>query len=148
MRGLLPIVLSLLATGTALAGTPTTPAGHPEKCEVEIGGVVRYPDGKAPPGKAVVLVAEDGDCMKEGAKILGQVAVQPEGTFFIEVFSRWGADLTICAAHLAPGSDRSTLRGKASGAFHAAAVGEVTFSSLKIDLRQAPPLRIPAPKAR
>ena len=148
MRLLSSVVGASLLAGVALAAGPAAAPAHPEKCEVEIGGVVRYPDGKAPPGKAVVLVAENGDCLKEGAKILGQVAVQPEGTFFIEVFSRWGADLTICAAHLAPGADRSTLRGKASGAFHAEAVGEVTFSSLKIDLRKAPPLRIPAPKAR
>lgn len=123
---------------------PVAPApAHPERCEVEIAGVLVYPPGPRPPGQALVYVA-DNDCLADDAHVLGRAKVAAEGTFFIEVFARWGADLTVCAAHPESDGGEAALRGQAIGRFHAEAAGEVTFPGLKITLLRGASHKIPA----
>jgi len=63
--------------------------------------------------------------------------VNDSGKFFTEVFSSWGADLTLCAAVEGP-DGKSTLYGKASRTYHAEAKGEVVFGGVDIGLKEGP----------
>lgn len=111
------------------------PAGHSETCEVEIFGKVNnMPKGK----KVVVYVAQD-DCLSDKAQILGHADVGTDGGIVIEVFPKWGTDVTICAGVDEGEGKPTTMYGKAKGTFHAEEEGEVTFADVKIDLEKGKP---------
>jgi hypothetical protein len=89
-----------------------------------------------PPGQAFVYVFE-GDCLAPSGTKLGRAMVLDGGKFFIEVFSSWGADLTVCAA--VEDRDRSSvLYGKAPRSYHAEAIGEVELKDVVVALKPGP----------
>ena len=63
---------------------------------------------------------------------------------FIEVFSRWGADLTVCAAVSKEPGAPSTVYGKADSKFHAEAVGEIMIPKISFELKKGPRHVFPA----
>jgi hypothetical protein len=124
------------AASPAKPGSPTAPPApaHPEVCEVEMFGDFKLP--KLAPGQhAYAFVAQDSDCLAPNAHILGHNQLAENGQLFIEVFSRWGADLTLCVAIANDPSQPSTYYGKAPGKFHAEAAGEVMFPKITFDLK-------------
>lgn len=123
------------ASGTALP--PLTVVPHGPLCEVEFGGKVQYA-GKVDPKLHWFVFAAQGDCMTKNPHILGTAAVSPDGTFFSEVFVKWGSDVTFCAAALEAQDKPTTLYGKAEGKFHAEATGEVVFKGLVIVPKPGP----------
>jgi hypothetical protein len=133
------------ASATAPASAPAAglsasapAAGHSETCEVEIFGKVNRPADLPKDKKIIVYVAQD-DCLSDKAQILGHVDAGAEGSIVIEVFPKWGTDVTICAG-VDEGEGKPTTRyGKAKGKFHAEAEGEVTFADVKIDLEKGKP---------
>ncbi len=132
------VVASAAPSASASAG-----AGHSETCEVEIFGKVIFPQGMPKGKKAVVYVAQD-DCLADNAQILGHVDAGIDGGIVIEVFPKWGTDITICAA-LDEGEGKPTsMYGKAKGKFHAEAEGEVTFADVKVELAKGKPHVFPA----
>lgn len=129
------------ASATAPASAPTAGLSasaapkHSETCEVEIFGKVNnMPKGK----KVIVYVAQD-DCLSDNAQILGHVDAGAEGSIVIEVFPKWGTDVTICAGVDEGEGKPTTMYGKAKGTFHAEEEGEVTFADVKIDLQKGKP---------
>jgi hypothetical protein len=130
------------ATADAAAARAAGPTGtRSTTCEVEIFGTVEVP-ADAPKGKAVVYVAQD-DCLSDKAATLGHIPVTASGGFAIEVFPKWGTDVTICGALEAP-DGTATYYAKAvnkdrGGRFHAEAEGEVTFDGVKLSLKKGPP---------
>lgn len=125
---------------------PTPPAqAHPESCEVEFFGQVQPVDGKLPPP---VVFASYTDCLAPTAVNIGQTSAQADGKFFLEVFVKWGSDLTLCAFQpQAGGADKPTkLYGKAAGPFHAEKTGEVEFKGVTIEMKSG--TNRPFPKVR
>jgi hypothetical protein len=135
-----------LASASAPASTPGPSASAAPKertCEVEIFGEVKMPKTVPEKSRVVVYVAQD-DCMADNAQILGHIVIAaPTGHFMIEVFPKWGSDITICAA-VDLGGGKSEMYGKAKGKFHAEAEGEVTFNELKIEMTAGKPHTFPA----
>lgn len=131
------------ASASASAATSAAPAKHPPTCEVEVFGKV---DLKGTKGDPFVYVAQD-DCLNEKAQMLGREKIKADGSFFIEVFSKWGGDITICAAVERP-DGTSELYGQATneaGKFHTEAIGEVTFEKVAIPLKKGPPKKLARP---
>ena len=132
---------NVAVAGAASGSSSAAAGGHPATCEVEIFGDVVAP--KEAVGKLVVYVSQ-GDCLASGAEILGHIPASPSGSFVIEVFPKWGSDLTICAGAVPDGKGAAaTYYGKAvskTGKFHAEAEGEVTFNDVKIPLVKGPPI--------
>jgi hypothetical protein len=86
-----------MTSSSAVASASGVPKQPELRCEVEISGRVTPPgDAKHSPD-TYVYVAE-GDCLANDAKMLGRARAVAGGKFFTEVFSSWGADLTVCAA--------------------------------------------------
>jgi len=131
------------ATSAAPAPSPSPAvsakpaAGHSETCEVEIFGKVIFPP-KLPKGKKFVVYVAQDDCLSDKAQILGHADVGMDGGIVIEVFPKWGTDVTICAADEGPGKP-TTLYGKAKGTFHAEEEGEVTFADVKVEVAAGKP---------
>lgn len=139
-----PVVPTTPAASAPAVPAPPAPA-HPKTCEVEMGGLLQFPKGQVPAKGTTYVYVADNDCLAADAHVLGRSQASKEGSFFIEVFPRWGADLTLCAAHeVAPGQP-SKLYGKAAGPMHAEATGEVTFGNLRIAMRPGAAHRFPAP---
>ena len=135
--GAAPATPSAVSAPTAAASAPPAP----RTCEVEIFGKTELPKD-APKGKIVVYVAQD-DCLSDKAQTLGHIPAQASGGFVIEVFPKWGTDVTICAA-LENADGTSEYYAKAvnkenGGKFHAEADGEVTFNDIKITLKKGVP---------
>lgn len=132
------------ASATAPASAPTAglsasaAPGHSETCEVEIFGKVVFPQGLPKGKKAKVYVAQD-DCLSDNAQILGHTDAGIDGSIVIEVFPKWGTDITICAGLDEGEGKPTTLYGKAKGKFHAEAEGEVTFADVKVELQKGKP---------
>lgn len=105
-----------------------------QRCEVEFTGTVTGA-GKLPPGSSTWVYAADGDCLAKDSHILGAMRASDQGSFAIEVFSRWGADLTLCAAVGQTPESPSVRYGKVSRKFHAAATGEIMFEKVQIPLK-------------
>ena len=100
-------------------------------------GQVHLPKGTPKKTQAAIVVA-DGDCLKPEAKVLGRSRSSEDGPFFIEVFSRWGADLSVCAA-LEPAEGKATrIYGKLDKVLHAEGEGEVMFQDLRIEVKAQP----------
>lgn len=118
-------------------------AEHPERCEVEMFGSVKPPPGKKIP---IYVYVSDGDCLADGAHILGRAQVSENNhNFFVEVFSRWAADLTVCAAAQERPDRPSKLYVKASGKYHAEATGEIGFTHIDMELKPGPAHKFAAP---
>jgi hypothetical protein len=115
---------------------PLPPVPRAElRCEVEFRGkVVGLRDKEI----AKLYIADD-DCLAPSAHLLGTFSTRPDGTYFAEVFSKWGADLSICAAISPIEGKPATRYGKAAGKFHAEKTGEVEFNDVVIVLAVAPP---------
>ncbi len=135
-----PATASVTAPASAPAAGLSASAApkHSETCEVEIFGKVILPQG-LPKGKKVnVYVAQD-DCLSDNAQILGHVDAGIDGSIVIEVFPKWGTDVTICAGTDEGEGKPTSLYGKAKGTFHAEAEGEVTFADVKVELAKGKP---------
>lgn len=148
-------IVSVAASGTAAPSASGSVAngGHPPTCEVEIFGEAKLPKD-APKGKLVVYVAQD-DCMSEQAHTLGHIPAGGNGSFVIEVFPKWGTDVTLCAALEPDAGGAAEWYGKATnkdgqsgGKFHAEAIGEVTFTNVAIDLKKGPSHKFPREDAK
>lgn len=127
------------APATPSSAAPAASAGNPATCEVEVFGRVDIPKGT--PGSGFVFVAQD-DCLSPTANMLGHAPVKPDGGFFIEIFPKWGTDITICAAFEKP-DGTTELYGKAvnkdnGGKFHAESKGEVEFEGVTVALKKGP----------
>lgn len=105
-----------------------------QRCEVEFTGTITGA-GKLPPGSSTWVYAADGDCLAKDSHILGAMRASDQGSFAIEVFSRWGADLTLCAAVGQTPESPSVRYGKVARKFHAAATGEIMFEKVQISLK-------------
>lgn len=124
---------------------PPAPPEHPKDCEVEMIGDLKVPPLAA--GEHVfAYVAQDSDCLAKDAHIIGSNKVTDDGHMFIEVFSRWGADLTVCAAISKELGAPTTVYGKAEGKFHAEAVGEIMIPKISFELKKGPKHVFPAPR--
>lgn len=123
-----------VVSAPVVASASAKPA-HSETCEVELFGKVVFPPKLPKGGKFTVYVAQN-DCLADNAEILGHVEAGMDGAIVIEVFPKWGTDITICAARDAGEGKPTTLYGKAKGTFHAEAAGEVTFNDVKIELAE------------
>jgi hypothetical protein len=122
------------ADGAAAPGSPP----KVKACEVEMFGTVKLPRGISPKKNPRFIYVADNDCLGDDAHILGRLPMSETETFFIEVFSRWGADLSVCAAVEQGEGEPTTLYGKAEGRYHAEAGGEVTFHGINVDLKKGP----------
>lgn len=125
-----------VASASAPASASASAAPAEKTCEVEIFGKVK---GAPPKSRVVVYVAQD-DCLADDAHILGHLDVVADPTakdgwkFMIEVFPKWGTDITICAAAYGEGANGAEHYAKAKGKFHAEAEGEVTFNEVALEL--------------
>jgi hypothetical protein len=135
------------------SSSPSGPSGsssspvflHPDQCEVEMFGEFKLPK-LAANQKAFAYVAQDSDCLAKDAHILGTNQLTNDGHMFIEVFSRWGADLTVCVAVATDSGAPSTYYGKAPGKFHAEGVGEVMIPKISFELKPGPKHVFPTPR--
>jgi hypothetical protein len=112
---------------------------------VEIAGEVKVPKGAPPKARAVILVAEN-DCLAPDARIIGRALALPKnGKFSMEVFSRWGADLTVCAALEEKPGKPITVYGKSARVIHAEQAGEIVVPDVVIPLERRPkePMNMP-----
>jgi hypothetical protein len=112
---------------------------------VEIAGQVKPPKGAAGKARTVILVAEN-DCLAPDARIIGRALALPKnGKFSMEVFSKWGADLTVCAAVEDKPGKPITVYGKSAKVIHAEQAGEIVVSDVVIPLERKPaaPLNMP-----
>lgn len=129
-------VVTALSAAPTVSHVPPSPSAqtHPENCEVEFFGQVSPVDAKLP---LPIVFASTEDCIAPTGKNIGQTQTQPDGKFFLEVFVKWGSDLTLCAFQpQAGGPEKPTkLYGKAAGPFHAEKSGEVEFKDTKIELK-------------
>jgi hypothetical protein len=139
-------VSSASVASSASAGPSASAAPSAGKtCEVEIFGTFK---GAPATSKVVVYVAQN-DCLAADAQILGHLELDPEPNakgarnFMIEVFPRWGSDVTICAAAYAPGATAADHWTRAKGTFHAEAEGEVTFNDVELELSKGKPKVFP-----
>ena len=129
---------SAVASAMASAMTSAVASAAPAEktCEVEIFGSVKGAPAKA---RLVIYVAQN-DCLADDAQILGHLDLQQDPAakdppkFMIEVFPKWGTDVSICAAAYVDNAMTSEHYGKAKGKFHAEAEGEVTFNEVAIEL--------------
>jgi|GEM_PF-2217023 len=124
---------------------PSASAGsHPENCEVEFFGQVKPVEaGKTPP---VVFASLSPDCLAPAPMNIGQSSTQPDGKFFLEVFVKWGSDITLCA-YQPTGEDKpAKLYGKAAGPFHAEKEGEIEFKNVTIEMKAGAPRPFPRPR--
>ncbi|MFO0573113.1 MAG: hypothetical protein U1A78_03875 [Polyangia bacterium] len=112
-------------------------------CEVEFKGTVKVPK-KLPPTHKVWVYIGQGDCLAKEPHILGITQLGPDGSFIGEVFSRWGADVTFCAAAAEAKDKPSTLYGKLKTSYHTEAVGEIELKDLAITLQPGPARSFPA----
>jgi hypothetical protein len=128
--------------GDGLAAESAAPA-HPDVCEVEFFGQVKPAEPGKPP--ATVFASYD-DCLSPAPGNIGQTTAAPDGKFFLEVFVKWGSDLTLCAAQLSAQDKPTKLYGKAAGPFHAEAVGEVEFKGVVIELKTGASRGFPGPR--
>jgi hypothetical protein len=94
--------------------------------------------GPLPAGLTYWVYVAEGDCLSKKAKILGSSRGSEAGSFGIEVFSRWGADLTVCASAAKTPESPTTLYGKLPRTLHAEGEGEVMFQKLEIKLKSGP----------
>ena len=136
------------AAAPAVPAAPAAPAAapaHPDQCEVEMFGEFKLPK-LAANQKAFAYVAQDSDCLAKDAHILGTNPLTNDGHMFIEVFSRWGADLTVCVAVATDSGAPSTYYGKAPGKFHAEGVGEVMIPKISFELKPGPKHVFPTPR--
>ena len=118
--------------------------GKPKLCEVEFKGKVVYP-GKLPEDQRwYFVVAQGSDCLAKSAHIIGGFWANPDSTFFGEVFSKWGADLTLCVAAVTEANGPSTVYAKATEPFHAEKIGEVEFEHLVLTPKSGPKIQFPA----
>jgi hypothetical protein len=117
-------------SAVASVSASSSEAPRAQSCEVEI-------TGKVTPFKPDTFVyVSEGDCLDEDPKkVLGRAVVLDTGKFFIEVFTGWGADITICAAV----GEASTLYGKAPRTYHAEANGEIYVNDVAIALAKGAP---------
>jgi len=150
---LFAITVSLAAcnTNTDKRPAPAPPpvaapaaAPHPDKCEVEMVGQLVVPPNVPPTAKLAAYVV-DGDCAADDAKPLARWEATPRGVFTGEIFSRWGADLTVCGAVEDKAGAPTTTWGKAEGVFHAEKSGEVVFTDFKVPLTTRPKHAFPQP---
>jgi hypothetical protein len=137
--------VTVAPTASASAAASGSAAAHSATCEVEIFGTIEIPKD-APKGKAVVYVAQD-DCLSPNAQTLGHIPAAPNGSFVIEVWPKWGTDVTICGA-IEKEDGTAEWYGKAvnkdaGGVFHAEAEGEVTFNDVKIKLAKGAAKKFP-----
>lgn len=133
-----PPVASAASGAPAVSASVSAAPKHSNTCEVEVFGTVNLPKDLKKDEKVVVYVAQD-DCLSDNPQILGHVNAGSDGAIVIEVFPRWGTDVTICAG-VDEGEGKPTTRyGKAKGTFHAEADGEITFADVKIDLEKGKP---------
>lgn len=129
------------APSASVAAVPSASAApsHSPHCEVEVFGKVTNMPKNLPKGAEVVVFVAQNDCLADDAQILGHSEVGSDGNLVIEVFPKWGTDVTICAA-VVPGEGKPSVSyGKAKGKFHAEAEGEVTFNDVTIDLAPGKP---------
>ena len=139
----LPAPTAPPALPSAAAPPDPTPAPHGLTCEVEIAGNLQLPPG-APRGDASYYVFVTlGDCLAEGAKVLGWGG-NTNGRFFVEVFVPWGSDVSLCAVSMPPPGKPATLYGR-TPLLHAEKRGEVEFKGLVVALRPGPPHLFPRP---
>ena len=120
------------------APAPSKPApapAHPESCEVELTGQIL---GPLAPGMTYWVYVAEGDCLAKNAKILGAMRGSEAGSFGIEVFSSWGANLTVCASVAKTPESPTKLYGKLPRVLRAEATGEVMFERLQIKLKPGP----------
>jgi len=117
---------------------------------VEITGDIAVPKDAPKKGKLWVYVAQD-NCLAEDAHLLGRVAADSAKAFFAEVFSKWGAELTVCGALEPEKGGPAEYYGRAinpdpkgNGAFVPAQQGEVNYSKVHIELRKGPAHQFPA----
>lgn len=129
---------SASASGSAIAKLVQT-------CEVEISGKLTLPAG-AKLGPEVYVYVAEGDCLSPKAKMLGRQRVVETGKFWTEVFSSWGADLTICAAVEGPDGE-TTLFGKSPKSYHAEAHGEIIVNDVVVPLASGSARTFPKPGA-
>jgi hypothetical protein len=116
-------------------------------CEVEIDGEVALPKGVSPAKARVVVLFSEGDCLAPGARIIGQALASAKGKYSMEVFPKWGADVTVCAAvETNPGAP-VTVYGKSEKPIHAEQTGEIVVSNHKIILAKAALLTLGSPSA-
>jgi hypothetical protein len=140
--------LAATPPGSPTAAPPSTPPpapaarkepDHPPTCEVEIAGQVKLPKALPEKSRVVVLVA-DNDCLAPDAHIIGRSLPAPRsGRFSIEVFSRWGSDLTICAAVEGKAGKPVSVYGKWNKSIHAEKAGEIVVSDVTIALERGEP---------
>lgn len=126
------------APASVSASASVAKAGHPETCEVEVFGKVVVPPKTPKGGKLVAYVAQN-DCLADDAQIIGHVDAGLDGAIVIEVFPRWGSDITVCAARDMGEGKPTTLYGKAKRTFHAESDGELTFNDVTIELAEGKP---------
>jgi len=115
----------------------------PKLCEVEFKGKIDYL-GKLSDGQRWYFSVAQGDCMAPDAHIIGNFWANPDGTFFGEVFSKWGADLTLCVAAVSEPNQASTVYSKVKGVFHAEKIGEVEITGLLLTPKAGPKKLFPA----
>lgn len=111
-------------------------------CEVEFDGVVKY-SGKLPPNQKWYYFVGMGDCMDKDVQIIGLGTMTAEGRFSSEVFTKWGTDVSFCAAAVEAPDKPATIYGKAPGTFHAEKAGEVEFRGLVIAPKPGPKKTFP-----
>jgi hypothetical protein len=130
---------------SAAAPSDSAPVVHPQTCEVEFAGNLQLPPG-APRGDANYVFVTIGDCLAEGARVVGWGG-NTNGRFFVEVFVPWGSDVSLCAVSMAPPGKPSTLYGK-TPLLHAEKLGDVEFKNLVVPLKSGPPRLFPRPPGR
>lgn len=108
---------------------------------MELYGKVTLPPGTKAKGHLAVHFS-NGDCMK-GDPILSSSAVSDAGTFGAEIFPKWGTDLTICAVLEETPGKPVRYYAKATGTYHAEAMGEVMYRDIAIELKEGPPRKFP-----
>ena len=125
----------------------------PSLCEIEFEGKVKNADKLPPKHRFWIFVAQGkADCLDPAAHIIGRTVTSATGEFSFEVFSDWAQDITFCAAALpgqeqAEGMDKpSTLYGKASGSYHAEAMGEIVWKQIDVVVKPGPAHVFPALK--
>lgn len=134
---------SMAASAVASAAPAASGKAHPETCEVEFFGQVKPVENtKLTP----VVFASYDDCLSPAPRNIGQSSTQPDGKFFLEVFVKWGSDLTLCAYQPTAGDKPTKLYGKAAGPFHAEKEGEVEFKNVTIDLKAGTARPFPKPR--
>lgn len=125
----------------ALPSAPP-PAAHQETVAVKFYGSIK-PTTNA---KNTVVFASFDDCSTGTAPNIGQVDINPDGTFKLEIFARWGADYTVCAVEqTAPGKPTKRY-GKAPAVYSPRDPGDARIRDLVIDIATGPARTFPGPR--